>query len=54
MTGALALGAPQRARALWEGQAKQVKHLERPLFRLLYCHAEPGGCRAAFSRYAER
>jgi len=53
MTGALALGAPQRARALWESLAKFIRHLERPLFRLLYCHAEPGGCRAAFARYAE-
>ncbi|HEX2650238.1 MAG TPA: hypothetical protein VHN19_09915 [Burkholderiales bacterium] len=54
MTGHLAAGAPQRARELWESQAKLIKHLERPLFRLLYCHAEPGGCRAAFARYAER
>jgi hypothetical protein len=52
MTGELALGDPQRARALWERLAKFIRHLERPLFRLLYCHAEPGGCRAAFARYA--
>ena len=54
MTGQLALGAPQRARELWESQAKLIKHIERPLFRLLYCHADPGGCPAAFARYAER
>jgi hypothetical protein len=53
MAGHLAAGAPQAARALWQSQAGLVRQLERPLFRLLYCHADPGGCRAAFARYAE-
>ena len=54
MTGELALGSPKRAHDLWKAQAKLIKHLERPLFRLLYCHAAPGTCQAAFARYAER
>src|SRR5262249_13676775 len=54
ITAQLALGSSREAIALWESQAKRIKSLERPLFRLLYCHAQPGGCQAAFARYAER
>ncbi len=52
MTGHLASGARERARAVWDRHAKQqIRHLERPLFRLLYCHADPGGCRETFAPY---
>ena len=52
MSGHLAAGARDKAKAVWERYSRQMKQLDRPLFRLLYCHADPGGCQQAFARYA--
>ena len=52
MAGHLASGESARAKAVWERYSKQIRHLEQPLFRLLYCHADSDGCRATFARYA--
>jgi len=54
MAGHIAAREPQRARELWERHAKTLRGLERPLYRLLYCHADAAGCAGAFARYAGR
>jgi predicted membrane-bound spermidine synthase len=59
MAGHLAAGAPARAKALWEAQSPDLREPDRPLLRLLRCHAERGapdaaaGCAAAFAAYAD-
>ena len=54
MAGHIAAREPQRAQELWQCHAKSMRGLDRPLFRLLYCHADAAGCAAAFARYKER
>jgi spermidine synthase len=57
MAGAIAAGAPRRARTLWDHYAGQLRGAPaRPVFRLLRCHIERGderACAAAFSAYAD-
>jgi len=53
MAGHLGAGRPQRAKALWDRQAQELRDLDRPLLRLLRCHAEAAGCAAAFAGYAD-
>jgi predicted membrane-bound spermidine synthase len=54
MAAHVAAGAPQRARSAWERHAEELPRsaAARPLFRLLLCHADRGGCAAAFAGYA--
>jgi spermidine synthase len=53
MAGHIAAGDRAAALALWQSQEKHIGGRERPVFRLLRCHAEPSGCAAAFSSFAE-
>jgi spermidine synthase len=53
MAGHLAAGNPGAALDLWKAQEKHIRAPDRPVFRLLRCHAEPSGCAAAFSSFAE-
>jgi len=61
MTGYLASGEPQRAKALWTQYEDRIRGAAKPVFRLLRCHAERGtqgevnaaACAAAFAAYAE-
>jgi predicted membrane-bound spermidine synthase len=56
MAGHLAAGNPSAAKALWEKHQGQLKAVEKPLLRLLRCHAEPANaaaCAAAFAAYAD-
>jgi spermidine synthase len=53
MAGHIAAGDRAAALALWQSQEKHIGGRERPVVRLLRCHAEPSGCAAAFSSFAE-
>jgi hypothetical protein len=53
MAGHLAMGDKTAALALWAAHEKQIRGSERPVFRLLRCHADPSGCDAAFRSFAE-
>ena len=51
-----AAGQPGEARALWLRHESGLRNRDRPLLRLLRCHAEAGdlrACAAAFAAYAE-
>src|SRR5688572_436949 len=52
LTGHIASGDKARALELWAQHGNTVR--PRPAFRLLRCHAAPGGCVDAFRAYAER
>ena len=49
MAGHIAAGNPAGALELWKAQQKEIRASDRPVFRLLRCHADPSGCAAAFS-----
>jgi spermidine synthase len=59
MTGHLAAGQPQEAKALWNKYEAGLRNPDKPLLRLLRCHAERGtanaaaACAAAFAAYAD-
>ena len=61
MTGRIGAGEPQAAKALWSKYEAELRDRNRPLLRLLRCHAERGksndfnapGCAAAFAAYAD-
>jgi spermidine synthase len=56
MAGHLASGRPREARTLWERNESGLRNTNRPLLRLLRCHAEAGdkaACAAAFAAYAD-
>ncbi len=56
MTGRLAAGESQAAKALWSKYEAELRDKNRPLLRLLRCHAERGDekpCAAAFAAYAD-
>lgn len=53
MSGYLAMGDKAAALKLWSAHEKQIRSAERPVFRLLRCHADPAGCAAAFRSAAE-
>ena len=42
------------ARELWRRHGEAVRAPDRPVFRLLRCHAERASCARAFADYAER
>jgi len=52
MAGELAAGNAAGALALWSQQEAQLRGSDKPLLRLLRCHAGPGDCAAAFAAYA--
>jgi spermidine synthase len=55
MAGHLAAGRAGEARAIWDGQAKYLRNPDKPLFRLLRCHAargEAASCSAIFEPYS--
>jgi hypothetical protein len=52
MAGQVAAGDRAAALALWQAQEKHIGGRDRPVFRLLRCHAEPSGCAAAFNSFA--
>ncbi len=52
MAGHIAAGNRAAALELWKGQEKLIRAPERPVFRLLRCHAEASDCAAAFSSFA--
>lgn len=58
MAGAIASGRRALALKLWDGQLDRISRVaDRPEFRLLRCHAQPGRpeqCAAAFRSYAAR
>jgi spermidine synthase len=61
MAGQLAAGRPLEAKALWDKNRTELRNIDKPVLRLLRCHAErdkskelnPGACAAAFSAYAD-
>jgi spermidine synthase len=56
MAGYLSAGQPGEARALWLRHESGLRNRNRPLLRLLRCHAEAGdrrACAAAFAAYAD-
>jgi hypothetical protein len=56
MTGHLAAGRPQDAKALWSKYESELRAPARPLLRLLRCHAAAGdkaACAAVFADYAD-
>ncbi|HUK04465.1 MAG TPA: fused MFS/spermidine synthase [Burkholderiales bacterium] len=55
MAGHLGAGRPRPAEALWDRHARDLKNPDRPLLRLLRCHAAAAGgkdCAAEFAAYA--
>jgi len=52
MAGQLAAGDRVAALALWNKHEVQLRGIDKPLLRLLRCHAGPGDCAAAFAAYA--
>ena len=55
MAGHIAAGNPSGASKLWKDHAEQIRNADKPVFRLLRCHAERGNsaaCAAAFAAYA--
>lgn len=55
MAGHIAAGNPRLAKSLWTKHAGRIRSADKPVFRLLRCHAEPGNaaaCAAAFAAYA--
>jgi spermidine synthase len=55
MTGHLSTGRAAEARAIWDEHAGRLRNLDKPLFRLLRCHAARGDardCAAAFEAYS--
>jgi hypothetical protein len=53
MAGHLAMGDKAAALKLWSTHGKDIRSADRPVFRLLRCHADPAGCAAAFRTAAE-
>jgi len=54
MTGYVARGEGRAAVELWRKQRDHIRGAASPVFRLLRCHAERGGCAEDFRAYAER
>ena len=52
MAGQLASNDRAAALALWSKHEPQLRSVDKPLLRLLRCHAGPGDCAAAFAAYA--
>jgi hypothetical protein len=52
MAGHIAAGNPQRARELWTKYEDRIRGADKPVFRLLRCHAERETCAVAFAPYA--
>jgi spermidine synthase len=52
LAGHIASGDRAAALRLWNEQEGKIRAAERPVFRLLRCHAEPSGCAATFSSFA--
>jgi hypothetical protein len=52
MAGHLASGNRSAALALWNKHEAQLRAIDKPLLRLLRCHADPAGCASAFAAYA--
>jgi len=53
MAGQLASDDRAAALALWSKHEPQIRSVDKPLLRLLRCHADPAGCAEAFAAYAE-
>lgn len=56
MAGHLAAGQPQEAKTLWDKNRTELRNIDKPVLRLLRCHAErgdPAACAAAFAAYAD-
>ena len=53
MAGHIATGDKAAALKLWDTHARQLRSPGQPALRLLRCHADPTGCRPAFSSLAE-
>jgi hypothetical protein len=56
MAGHLSAGQRREAKALWDRNESELRNTNKPVLRLLRCHAEPAGadaCAAAFAAYAD-
>ena len=53
MAGHLSVGERSEAMALWTRQEPQLRNPDRPVLRLLRCHADAAACATAFAGYAD-